>query len=451
MIRIALLESEQRVIQLLLPNFQKEFAAETVVYDSYDHYVKEEGSSIPFSIYISRNHLGEEETAKKLLNDLYDRGLKSKVIVLGEIDQSAFEFASIPSRFRLPELNRLIISVLDISRDELAELKLPDFIPVPLPHFYLMSSVPCDIYIRLERKSEGDKYVKRIHAGDAFDKEAIKRYELNNLKSFYVEKTHRHLFMDALVGQSLGSIEQDIPLEQMIDKIGDAFAITSDLVRESGINAHSAKFIEGTLNVMDEVIGHNPRFASLFSQLIRLQGDISYRHSYLIMLFGHKVLPHLDWVGKDHAKDLIETLFYVSFFHDIFLDSAELVSISSKQELSSASLTDHQKDLILNHANLAATLAQKMPHAPAGIDIIIRQHHGTSNGVGFIENYNASISKLAIAFIVIERFVWRLMNFDKNKDTLISILDSLRDEFTLPSYKHVLETIRNVLTAPQAW
>lgn len=445
MIKIALIEGDERVIGLLCGNFEKEFAAETSTYRSYSEFLQQGGLDLPFLLIICRNLVGEEESAKSLLNALYDRHNDIKVILLGEIEQSSFEFSSLPSRFRLPELNRMIITVLGISRDQLAEFKLPDFIPIPLSHFYLMHSVPCDIFIRLERKGMSDKYVKRLHSTDSFDKDAIKRYEDNQLKSFYVEKANRHLFMDSLVQQSLERVDSVIDLSQAVESLGDAFSITSDLVRSTGIDTHSAKFIDGTVTQMGKVIEHNPKFATLFSHLVRTNGAVSYRHSYLIMLFGHKVIPLLDWIGKDHIEEMTQLLMYVAFFHDVFLDAVELLPICSKAQLQSLALSDHQRELVLNHANLAATLSQKLPHAPSGIDIIIRQHHGTLNGVGFPEAYTASISKLAIVFIVVEKFVWRLINFDKSKETLATIFEQLSVEFTLPSYRLVVDRLKQVI------
>lgn len=445
MIKIALIEGDERVIGLIRENLEKEFAAETSIFTSYLDFTQKGGLNLPFVLIICRSMIEEEESAKCILNLLYDSGKEMKVIVLGDIEQSSFQFSSLPARFRLPELDRLIISVLGLTRDQLAEFKLPDFIPIPLSHFYLMNSVPCDIYIRLERKGVPDKYVKRLHSADSFDKDAIKRYEANNLKSFYVEKANRHLFMNSLVQQSLDRVDHVFDLSQAVEALGDAFSITSDLVRNTGLDTHSSQFIDGTVGQMGKVIADNPTFATLFSHLVRANGAVAYRHSYLIMLFGHKVIPLLDWIGRDHIDEMTNLFMYVAFFHDVFLDSPELLPINSKSQLQSLALSEHQRDLVLNHANLAATLSQKLPHAPSGIDIIVRQHHGTLNGVGFPEVYSAGISKLAIVFIVVEKFVWRLIQFDKNKETLAVIFDQLSLEFPLPSYRSVVERLKQVV------
>ncbi len=444
MLTIALIEADDRVVGILKSNFEKEFAAQVYTYNSCAAFFSASQTE-PIELYVCRNLIGEEESAKLLLNYLYDRGNKSKVVILGEIEQSSFDFAQLPSRFRVPELNRLIISTLSLTRDQLAEMKLPDFVPIPPGHFYLMHSVPCDIFIRIERKGDADKYVKRLHAHDSFDKEAIVRYEQNGLKAFYVEKANRHQFMANLVEQSLARVDQLSDLSKSVEAMGDAFLITTDLVRQTGIDVHSAKFIDGTIGHMGRVIEANPKFTSLFSQLVKMNGELAYRHSYLIMLFGHKVIPLLDWVGKDHAEEMIQSLLYVAFFHDVFLEQDHLLSIGSKQQLLQLELSDELKDLVLNHANLAATLVQKLPHAPQGIDIIVRQHHGMANGVGFTEAYTSNISKLAIAFIVIEKFVWRIIYFNKQKENLASIFEQLSSEFSQPSYRHVVDKLRQVI------
>ncbi|MCK5882871.1 MAG: hypothetical protein KAG61_04220, partial [Bacteriovoracaceae bacterium] len=177
MYNIAIIECSDRVIEILKGNFLNEFKTPARCFKSFND-ASEELKENDFQLVVCRNICEEEEeSAKLLLNHLYDSGKATKVIVLGDLEQSGFEFETLSDRFRVEELNRKAVRLLGISKEELVEMKLPDYIPFPLYHFYLMSTVPCDIYIRIGKEGQDEKYVKRIHSENEFDKHAIKKYE----------------------------------------------------------------------------------------------------------------------------------------------------------------------------------------------------------------------------------------------------------------------------------
>ena len=84
---------------------------------------------------------------------------------------------------------------------------------------------------------------------------------------------------------------------------------------------------------------------------------------------------------------------------------------------------------------------QGIPKLPQGVDIIVKQHHGQSNGIGFPDKLSSSISPLAIFFIVIEHFVTLLLEY-KEKINFEVIFDELYNTHTLPSYRKIIDVLR---------
>ena len=113
-----------------------------------------------------------------------------------------------------------------------------------------------------------------------------------------------------------------------------------------------------------------------------------------------------------------------AFFHstiadiETLIEEEKLLKIMDLDSLRKANLTPRERDAVLNHANKAALLAQTYPRLPQGVDIIIKQHHGVSNGVGFPEALTAGISPMAIFFVVVEDFMnihnffWEIPGFE---------------------------------------
>jgi HD-GYP domain-containing protein (c-di-GMP phosphodiesterase class II) len=134
----------------------------------------------------------------------------------------------------------------------------------------------------------------------------------------------------------------------------------------------------------------------------------------------------------------------VSFFHDIYLEEEKLLKIMDQESLRKANLTPRERDAVLNHANKAALLVQGYPRLPQGVDVIIKQHHGVSNGVGFPEVLTAAISPMAIFFVVIEDFVTCIL---ENSESLnfTPILAHLKQRYQLPTYRKIVTEIEHML------
>ena len=116
----------------------------------------------------------------------------------------------------------------------------------------------------------------------------------------------------------------------------------------------------------------------------------------------------------------------------------------------SAKLSSRENDALLNHAHHAATLVQTFPRLPQGVDIIIKQHHGSTNGVGFPEVLTAAISPLAIFFMVIEDFSSKVLAMEDTPENIVkSMRESLiplKEKYQLPSYRKIVTEIENLIT-----
>jgi hypothetical protein len=101
--------------------------------------------------------------------------------------------------------------------------------------------------------------------------------------------------------------------------------------------------------------------------------------------------------------------------------------------------------LVANHANRAALLVQSYPRLPQGVDQIIKQHHGVSNGVGFPENLTPALSPMVVFFIVVEDFATQILQL-KEGDKLSSVIPGLKERYRIISFRKVVNELENLLT-----
>ncbi|MBC7429176.1 MAG: hypothetical protein H7336_11225 [Bacteriovorax sp.] len=449
-LKILLVEPNESVGDLIAKNLEREFGAKIVYYKSGADAVELIEKGEYFDLFVCRNSSLEtvenpiEQIAALVLNALYDNSLKTPLIVIGDFEHTFKKYALISDRLRIEELNRLVLKALNLKKEEFDHLKLPDYIPFPIKYFYLMTLSPCDVFIKLTKKN-GDEYVKRLHFGESFTKDDLKKYEDLGLSEFYILKDERELFMNGLLTQSLRNLRAPHSIDEAVVMTGDSFVISSDLIKSLGINSTCVVMVDQTIHQMRTQIAKADKLGLLLKKLLDNQLSYSYKRSYLICLMSYILLPKMEWGGSEQMPALLEKISMVAFFHDIYLDDEKLLKIMDMESLKKAKLNPRERDLVLSHANKAALLALTYPRLPQGVDIIIKQHHGVSNGVGFPEALTAAVSPMAVFFIVVEDFVTCILD-QEDLTTFTTILKYLKQRYTLPTYRKIVTEIEAMVS-----
>ena len=250
--------------------------------------------------------------------------------------------------------------------------------------------------------------------------------------------------MNSLLIQTLKNLRSSLGSEKVVEATGDSFLISTDLVKSLGINASSVVMVDQTLLQMRNQLSKNDKLGMLIRKLLDDHLSYSYRRSFLVCLFSHTLIPKMEWGSQEQQSIILEKLNMVSFFHDIFLEDEKLLKITDYESLKKAKLDPAEKELVMNHANKAALLIQNYPRLPQGVDVIIKQHHGVSNGVGFAEVLSNAISPMAIFFVVIEDFVTSLLE-DNDLTRLPLVIEKLKIKYQLPAYRRIVTEIEAVV------
>ena len=448
-LKILLVEPNESVGDLIYQNLMRVFGAKVTNLKCAHQAIELLNKAEYFDLIVVRNNSLEtvdqpvEQIAALILNTIYDKSLKTPLIVIGEFEHTYKKYAMVSDRLRIEELNRLVLKALNLKKEDFIHMKLPDYVPFPIKYFYLMTISPCDVYIRLVKKS-GDDYVKRLHFGESFTKDDLHKYEDLGLTEFFILKEERELFMNGLLTQSLKNLRAPHTIDEAVVMTGDSFVISSDLIKSLGISTTCVAMVEQTVQQIRTQIIKSDKLGGLLKKLMDDQLSYSYRRSYLICLMSYTLLPKMEWGSQEQQISIMEKISMVSFFHDIYLEDEKLLKIMDLESLKKAQLNSRERDAVMNHANKAALLAQTYPRLPQGVDLIIKQHHGVSNGVGFPDVLTSSISPMAIFFIVVEDFVTCILDHN-DLDNFVNILKYLKQKYQLPSYRKIVAEIESVI------
>lgn len=452
MLRFLIVDNNIRILDILEKALVKDFRAEVFKANSsalmIDLYKNQE-----FDLVIARNVIENEEGFKdelcrNLLAYFYDEGIHQnevKLIAIGPVETAVKNFEELPDRFRIEELNRFVIKLTGITKDELQVIKKPDYTPFPLRDFFLFKKCPCDFYIKMARK-EGPHFLKRMKRGDETDRQTVLRYLDSGLESFYIRREDWDDLMNGIfIALSDLIYEDKVSFDEWILKASDLYFLSKDLIFcTDEVSAAAKDLTKEFINANKKAIFSETHVYPLIEKTFLAEIPLESKFFTLQIILYFHLLGELDFGHKMKNEKGLEQIIFLCFFKDIYLrDEIEyLIHTKDKQIKMADKLSQEQIARIDSHAMMASNLVQKFSQVPSGTDVIIRQHHGMTNGVGLTDQLTVAISPQAMQLMIVEEFVLLLLGLDEtnlSKELLKELAEQLNERFTTASYRKIVQ------------
>ncbi len=448
MINILLVENNKKIVRILSDIILSELDASIISsrsFEALNHLQLHD--NIDLIVIRDQKDINKyDSVAIQVLKYLQNHKKNIPVLIIGDITDIEGEFYSIDDPFKGENLLKTLFEIINKSDSKrLQKIEIDEFVPISIDYFKAIDRSNCDIYIKI-KKGKKIEYIKRINKSDSIDQDLVDRYILSGLDYLFVKKEDRYDFMDILLQEITSSLDK-MNLNDVtgtINLLSESFTVSKKMLIENIASAPAKKIVDKTIGKMTDVISSNGKSGPMLTKIFSNEDGFLFKHSYFIATISYEIIKMMDWGSDKQFEGNFEKMIYVSFFHDALLNN-ELAKINSRLELYEKGLTEQDKTDVLEHANKAATLVLSMPHMPPGIDVIIRQHHGTANGIGFSDTYASSISGMAIVFIVLEEFALKVFGFDKRNDSMKSIFNGLYEKFHIPSYRKVVDALYEVV------
>jgi HD-GYP domain-containing protein (c-di-GMP phosphodiesterase class II) len=184
----------------------------------------------------------------------------------------------------------------------------------------------------------------------------------------------------------------------------------------------------------------NTNLSKLLDRLLANKTSYLFTHTQILSYIGLHIIKNIDWGNPEQE----EKICFIAFFHDIALEKDEHGRIKSTIELKKSNFNKIDKSLIEKHAQIAAELVSKFPHAPMGADQLIRQHHGSLNGVGFSEHFGNNVSPMSIVFIVAEEFTRIVLKHADSEMNRTEMIRELKEVFPTSRFQKVIELLNTI-------
>lgn len=385
----------------------------------------------------------DEPTAEILSHYIVSNKLDTGLIVLGSDQKAKNDFTiNIANPKDWEKVIQGSAKVLGISEDVLSQKAVPDYIAVPVRYFLNLDNVNCDVFIRIKKSPTEYQYVKRIHNGDTFSKESIKRYLEQGLENFHIAKEFYKNFTIFLSNRLVGKIDSpDLEVTQRIQIMGESYEVAIKEISKLGFNSETIQLTEAIIENMVKNFEKSPEMSNLLHKVINSQTGLLFQRCHMTSVVASEMIKNL----KLNETESYEKIAYASFFHDIMLaDREELSKINSFDELEKAALNEEDWDMVFNHAMEASVLIRKHPEAPQGADEIIKHHHGASNGKGF-SNSIEKLPDLSKIFIIAHHFVLELIRFKETGGEPKPVTEELYKRYPSPEVAIIIKALEKTL------
>lgn len=445
MAQVILIEKNKALEDLLTINLTTYVGVEVIPRESANDALNLLSILPNIALVICSNENDEIDTTYEIAKHIKQHHLETGLISFDKIPDFAHDFAI---QIDNPQNLDLTISsaakILNIDLENLDKKVLPDYLPIPVHYFLHLDSCCSDVYIRIKKSAQEYQFVKRIHKGDTFSKDAIKRYIDQNLQFFYIPNEFQKNFTNFLSDRLVKKLNDatDLPLENQIEIISDSFDIAIKEIINMGFNSATVQLTEAIIDSMVKTIEQSSEMAGLLHKLINSKSSYLYQASHMSAVVASECLNHL---GLNDRK-IHEKMAYAAFFHDIsFIDKPELAKISSYEELENAKLNEEDWDLVFNHALEASVLIRQNVEAPEDVDVLIKHHHGALNGKGFSVTHSQEIPGQAKIFLIACEFVKQLLYFKEKGGAPAPIVDELYKKYPDDEMKKVIKALESTL------
>lgn len=323
-----------------------------------------------------------------LLSLVEEKSSSIKNILLISNVQSSIQSAK---TFSQSEIQKLVDHLKSLLGSESAQAT--GYISVPSDSLIHFKILPFDLYIKI---SEG-KYLKRIPANEDIDEATVLAFKAKGITDLYFEKQFNRDFSLMLLNNMINKVEKNYSNEaEKIKARNEVFVTTKEIVQSVGLPPRVIQVCESVMDsISEDVVKGKDKFAKYLEKM-KVQNNLNFQFRF-VELTSFIATQIVDQMNEGEKSEQTKKVVFAAFFCDICL--TDVSQLDYRTEGSIKDLWPEDKKAILDHALKASGIVAKYKNAPADADIIVRQHHGSSDGIGFPtpSNLLLPLSKCLIA------------------------------------------------------
>ncbi len=409
---------------------------------AFDQILKENNK---IKLIVTKAEIEGQKVAQTLYEKMKNENLKIPLLVIGETEkeiESDSLTLSMSVGVDLKTLIRNCAQVANITAAEMVGLDVPNYFPIPSHYLGNIKSPICRTFFLEPGADNEEEYQTLFSPGDEITDEKLKNYISMGVQEVFIQKNDRLKLVNQISNEMISELsfeklnanERAVAGEVQVNTVHDKF-------REMGITKETVNSAKKAMRDIAKDVKKNKTLKSMLKNLLSNKASYLYKHIQVLSYVSLHLIKHADWAKKEHE----EKLMFACFFHDILLKNDEQAKICTKDEFDKADLTYEGKETLKHHALRASELARVFPKAPAGVDLLIRQHHGALNGVGFPDNFSPNLSPLSLNFMVAEAYTDKVIEAGDGKIHKPLIFSYLNRRFPTNRFKKIIDALDKII------
>jgi hypothetical protein len=330
-----------------------------------------------------------------------------------------------------------IAKKLGITAKYMAELDVGEYFPIPLKYILPGWQVTQNFYI----KDESGQYKVLLLKDQFFTNEMLQSFSQGSI--VYCKSSYRLEVINSFTSNMKAILDrEDLSNSVRFNQTEVAFEMISQSVASIGLPDTTMQLARSSIKSMEKLVANVPSLSKLYQFLLEDSSSIRFKHSMLSSYIGQFVLKDQSW----NNPNITQQWSYLCFFHDIVLDKDSYLLFEYDEDVKKSKLSDKEKAVVLNHAQMAAKIISQMKDIPIGIDTLLKQHHGSKMGNSLSE-ISMTVSPMCIIFILVENYVHFLLSNGENKKSpsdIVGFIDSLFKKYPYPNYKKMIPLLRTI-------
>jgi len=425
-------------LNLYCLNLQVYVNATFIICNKFDELIGEIKKKTPDLILISLLEADKvSEKLQKLNLTIKDKFVKPITYVQAKTTEKYSELTMYDSDVPVKEVVSNIAKKMGITAKYMAELDVGEHYPIPLKFVIPGWQVVQPLY----KKNENGDLVVALPKNQVITKEFIDSYGVD--AELFCKSSFRLEVINSFTSNIKSMLDSEkLVLADRFQQTEIAFDMISQSVASVGLPETTLQLAKSTIRSMEKIVAQVPTLSNLYKMLLEDNSSLRFKHSMLCSYIGQFVLKDQSW----NNPSITQQWSYLCFFHDIVLTRDEMAMYEYDEDVKKSKMSDKDKALVLNHAQMGAKVVSQAKEIPLGIDVLIKQHHGSKMGNSLSE-ISMSISPMCIIFILVENYVnFLLSNSEsiKSPQEIIQFIDSLFKKYPYPNYKKVIPLLRSI-------
>ncbi|RLA64326.1 MAG: hypothetical protein DRQ88_03790 [Epsilonproteobacteria bacterium] len=387
------------------------------------------------NLIITRAKIGDEDTAKKLLDFINKNNLPTNLIVTGVNEFSAQDITIVKNEKNWEDILYYSLQSLNISTESIQKTS-SEYISFPIEYLWPLKNLPCSVYLKLNKGPSKFYYLKRYHKSRPITSDSISNYINEGVKVLYILREDERYFSNFISDSYINELAKD---GENFEATIDLLFIADTFLRRQIINFGLVKnAIQLGYKIQQKILSllaEHPLFPDINNYLKRTNLPYTFQNQIILAGIISKLTNENFGEMKKHKDPLIEAC----FLHSMALGTRDdMAIIYSMDELEKSSLSFDDQLQVMNHASDGADISHKRQDLLFGADQIIREHHGAVNGVGFPRPPFPKIKKASHFFMICDLFA-RAIYLEKPEE----LEGKFDDDFSPQIIKRLMKMWRN--------